>query len=282
MPAQTDRVDELQEAAGDSELPYVSKSRVKTYKQCPRKFYYKYIQGMRPPENFYMKRGSRIHKVFEIYYENLVEQYEQSGVVPDTLQAYLPEDSRRWADFIEPYISNFLLFELRRLVASPTLESFMPVGIEAEGWDETMDPVWMGHADAIFDAASLPNVETDDGVVIVDFKTGKTPKPQYRDSGIFLEGEYYAMLFEREWQVSAVAGYYPKNDDFIISELDAERREDITQMVNEMNSSQDIEDFPTEPQPLCRWSENDDDQCDFYDICPSKWGEKGGPGPTYD
>lgn len=302
MPTQTDRLTQLRENCEEGTLPYISKSRLTTYKTCPRKFFYQYIRGLRPPENDAMKRGTRIHETFEIYYENLLEAYEETGDIAMPLRQYLPEDTGKWADFTVPYISNFLLFEHRRLDASwdsaartnahieepsatveeAATEQFLPLGIEAEGWDETMDPVWMGYADAILYAGTIPQVESDTGAVIVDFKTGKTPDEKYRNDGIFLEGEYYAMLFEKEWEVAAVSGYYPKNDDFIISELDAERREDITQMVNEMKSSQDIEDFPIDPQPLCKWGDGDDEQCDFYNVCPSSWGERGGPGPSYD
>ena len=283
MPTQSDKLTELRENAADGELPYISKSRLTTFKICPRKFYYNYIKGFRTPGNFYTKRGTRVHSAFETYYENVLDEWE-NGVFHNDLSKYLPEDTMGWADFTEPFITNFLLFEYRRLdsVGVDGLEDFLPVGIEAEGWDETTSPSWMGYADVILNAASVPDLEEDEGVVIVDFKTGKTPKEKYRDDGIFLEGEYYAMLFEDEWDVAAVAGYFPKNDDFIVSPLDEERRKRIYEYVEEMTESELREHFPIKEQPLCRWGPGEDQKCDYYDICPSKWGKRGGPGPTYD
>ncbi len=281
MPTQSDKLIELRENAADGELPYISKSRVTTYKTCPRKFYFSYIKGLRGPSNFYMKRGTRIHTAFETYYENILDVWYDEGVVYDDLSLYLPEDTMGWGDFTEPFISNFLLFENRRRDAVDDPAAFLPVGIEAEGWDEQTSPPWMGYADAILQAESVPEVETDEGVVIVDFKTGKTPDPKYRDDGIFLEGEYYAVLFEDEWDIAAVAGYFPKNDDFIVSPLDDERRERIFRYVSEMTASELRENFPIKEQPLCKWGPEEDSQCDFYEICPSRWGKRGGPGPTY-
>lgn len=281
MPTQTDKLTELREGAPSDELPYISKSRLTTYKTCGRKFFYNYIKGLRPPENFAMKRGTTIHEVFEDYYGNVVEAVENGEELADLME-YLPDDTERWRDFTVPYISNFLMWEYRRLAAAPSRNEWLPVGIEAEGWDEHQNPPWMGYADAILNACSIPEVPAENGVVVVDFKTGKTPDKKYRDEGIFLEGEYYAMLFEDEWDMAAVAGYYPRNDDFITAPLDGRRRDSIVKMVREMNESREKEDFPTEPQPLCKWGEGDDEQCDYYDICPSQWGKRGGPGPTYE
>ncbi len=281
MPEQSDVLGELRENAADGELPYISKSRVTTYKTCPRKFYHQYILGMRTPGNYYTKRGTQIHKAYELYYENLLEYYSESGEIPDDLTEMLPADVSLWADWIEPYISNFIMFEEARLKAAPDAESFLPVGIEAEGWDWDQPVPWMGYADVILHASSVPQVETNEGVVIIDFKTGKTPKKQYRDDGIFLEGEYYAMLFEGDWDIAAVAGYFPMNDDFLVSELDAARRSRIEKYIEEMAASNDREDFPTCEQPLCAWGKEEGQQCDFYKICSSKWGTVGGPGPNY-
>jgi len=232
-----------------------------------------------------MARGSRIHKAVEIYYENVVAEYERcSGVYAD-LTRYLPDDSELWADFIEPFITNFLLFEHRRrdhcASSDGKMSDFPPVGIEAEGWDESYTPPMMGYADVILPSGSLPEVGGS-GVVIVDLKTGKTPDVKYRDEGIFLEGEYYSYLFKDDWDVDAVAGYYPKNDDFIISDLDESRLASIFDMVDSMKSSREREDFPTKPQPLCKWGSGDDEQCEFYDICSTSWGRRGGCGPTYE
>ncbi len=282
MPTQSDKLTELRESAAAGELPYISKSRLTTFKTCPRKFYYQYVKGLRTPTNFYMERGTRVHETFEVYYENVLEDYNERGEIREDLSEYLPNDTMEWADFTEPFISNFLLFEYRRLDAVDDVRGFLPVGIEAEGWDDEMAPPWMGYADVILHAASLPDVEEDKGVVIVDFKTGKTPDPKYRDDGIFLEGEYYAILFEQDWDIAAVAGYFPKNDDFIVSQLDDERRTRIYEYVESMTGGELREHFPTKEQPLCKWGPGDDQQCDFYDICSSSWGQATGPGPTYD
>lgn len=290
MPRKPD-VEEIEYPVPPSRWPYISKSRLVEFVKNPRHCYYKYVKGLREPENFYMKRGSRVHEAIEGYYENVTEMLPdlaRSGKVP-SLEMFLPDDVMLWADFTEPFITNFVLFEQRRLemvVDDPDSWSlFLPVAIEQEAWLENppvAGPPWMGFADVILPAASVPEVDTDDGVVIVDFKTGKTPDEQYRDEGIFLEGEFYAMIFEDKYEIAAVAGYYPRNDDLVVSPLSMERRQFIVDTVEELVSKgTDLEEYPPNPQPLCKWGPEPDQESPFYRICDCDWGKEHGPGPTF-
>lgn len=298
MPSATDRIEELREQADEGEIPYFSKSRVKKYKTCPRQFYHVYIEGRRAEETDAMRQGTRVHEVFEDYYADVVDFYEtavknaeergRTGMLtfppePRELVQFLPDEVLRWADWME-FMANFLAWECERAEQAMSvsdgkaeaIKKWLPVGIEAEAWKDDEDPPWMGFADVIVNASTVEDVDTDSGVVIVDFKTGKTPKPQYRDEGIFLEGEYYGMIFKKDFDVSGVAGFYPKGGDFLVSDLSKERRETVNEVVNKVNEATKgevkKEDFPIEEQPLCKWGEGEDEQCDFYDECPSNWG----------
>lgn len=293
---------------GDSgSQPYISKSRVKEWITCPRKFYYKYILGMRTPGTFYTKRGTRLHKTYERFHENALDAAIDGTFDPELLEQYLPggDEVGLWIDWVEPFVTNFIAFEERRWNAAwdhviathgdimderdredaidAAANVWLPIDLEAEGNldPSPVGPYWMGYADALLHAASVPDIAETEGVVIVDYKTGKTPKAQYREEGIFLEGEFYAMLFEAEYDIAAVAGYFPKNDDFLVTELSDDRREVIIDAVTQMVATTDQEAFPIEPQPLCKWRPGPENECDFYRICSSTWGTGSGPGPTY-
>ena len=298
MPAQTDRVQTLREEAGEGEIPYISKSRIKKFVTCPRKFYYSYIRGVPTPETDAMRRGTDIHETFEGYYENVQSYVEEHGEVPDDLVTMLPDDSSRWGKYMDPYISNFLVWEKKRLNQAKihvarenqgynpeecdrrVAELWLPVAVEAEEWLE--DPLdygedaipWMGYADVIVDAATVPACEEDEGVVIVDFKTSsKTPKEQYRDEGIYLEGEYYAMLFESEYDVAGVAGFYPAPGEMVVSPLKEERRDLIREVVTHIHEHRELSDYEADEQPLCQYGVGPEKGCAFYGICSSTWGE---------
>lgn len=320
-------VDERPEVPdGKDTLDYVSKSRIKTFLQCPRKFMWKYWAETRPPGSIHTERGSQIHETFELFHENLLDHLDEHGDFPERFTPLLP-DWESWAQWVE-YIGEFFRFELRRKNAAhrevAKVDAMMaglkqqnglsdfdgewrhlwePVGVETEFWVggvpdswERGDPSsryvssgdppigdipWMGFADLIVNTPSVPGVEGN-GVVIIDYKTGTAPtikyegKPWLEDNlneGIFLEGEYYGWLAEEidsfDYEVDAVAGYYPRNDEFIVSTYpDQNRRRDIKRAVLGMQRTPDIENFGTSQSGLCHWNNrNGEGQCFFHDVC---------------
>jgi|APHM01.1.fsa_nt_gi hypothetical protein len=282
MPTQSDKLQELREGAADNELPYCSKSRVKKWLNCQEKFNMSYLKGYKEPENRYMRRGTDVHETYEDYYRNaelFVLEHDRTPNLSELVE--LLPDTRRWEIHTEPYITNFLLYEARRADNAPTPDDWLPVEVEAEGWLE--DPLGygdeaiplMGYADAIYPANSFPEVNTDEGVLIVDFKTGKTPNKKYRDEGIYLEGEYYAMLFESDYEVAGVAGYYPRGNDLITAPLKPERRAKIENVIEEMQAvnGTDVDHLPITEQPLCYYGPGEGEHCPYYNMCSSRWGE---------
>lgn len=273
-------------------LPYVSKSRVKTYLQCPRKFWWKYWCGVRPPTNWYMQRGTEVHETFEEFHLNLLAFVAANQQRPEVFTQLLPDRSH-WQQWIE-MVGNFFAFEERRWVAAQrVLDRWTPIEVEAEAWlgeppaswveQQTSDytipdyvsaepPVgdipWMGRADLIVDTRSVPGVDGN-GVTIIDYKTGSVPDEQYRDEGIFLEGEYYGTLFEEFFDIDAVAGYYPSADELIVSTYpNTDRRRDIKRAVLGMQREPEIGNFPTDQSPLCHYNNaKNEGQCHFHPIC---------------
>jgi len=271
-------------------LEHVSKSRVKKYLNCPRKFYLAYWCENRSPGSYHTTKGSRIHRAYEDFHLNLIEWAEEHGERPKNF-APLMGHWRDYHQWLDPHIKNFWMFEEERweLAIEGTnsrveaLDLWLPVGVEVEGRLEDPpagDIPWMGYADAVLHAATVPQVEADEGVVILDYKTGKTEEKKYRDEGIYLEGEFYGWLFEEddsfEHKVVAVAGYYPQNDDLVVSPYpDFQRRNVILDAVEGMQEPPDIENYDYEEQPLCHYGKG---RCFFYNECPSTWGLSGGVG----
>jgi hypothetical protein len=215
-------------------LDYVSKSRIKTYKQCPFKFFLKYWCEHRPPTNMAMTRGSDIHLVFERFHENLMDYISEHGKIPERFMPLMPDEGNevQWLD----YIGSFWKFELRRLeearrsvgfaesrLPSGTIdtevaemEAWNPLDVEAEFWlgeppsgydgdpdyiDPEGPPVgdipWMGKADVVLPSASIPGV-TGSGVTILDYKTGSCPKIKY-EGAPFLDDVMDSVFLETEY-----------------------------------------------------------------------------------
>jgi hypothetical protein len=281
MPDRSDKVLRLNEESGQYELPYISKSRVMQWEKNPEHFRLKYLEGIKEPETDAMVRGTRIHESFEYYYEQAVD--EHMHFEPAVAPTMLPGERKKWADFIEPYITNFLLWEEDRWQeAGEQVDQYLPIAIEEEHWRDPMldlagEPEWMGLADAILPAASIAECPCDEGVVIVDFKTGSVPDPKYRDDGIYMELEYYEILFENKYDVAGAGAYYPREDEFLFQPPDTKFHEKVIQAAREMvqatNEYEGNSQFEAKEGPLCKWGMDDDEESAFYGVCSQcSWG----------
>jgi hypothetical protein len=278
MPDRSDKVQRLNEETGQYELPYISKSRIMQWQKNPEHFRLKYLEGIKEPETDAMVRGTRVHESFEDSYENAA----RAGTPVEPTPAVFPENRQLWADFIEPYYTNFLSWEHRRWQAADSLEEYLPVSVEEEHWVDKLlgleaEPEWMGLADAILPAAGVPECDFDHGVVIVDFKTGKVPKEMYRDDGIFMELEYYNLLFRDKYDVVAAGAYYPKKDEFLLQPDEPKFQKKVFDAAEDMvvatERYEGDSQFEAKQGPLCKWDTDDDCESSFYGICSQcTWG----------
>lgn len=264
MPDLSERHDELADREGGGNIEYLSKSRIKTWATCPNKFRFKYCEGRRPDETEAMVRGSQIHKTFEEYYKN-IKDVDGKILVPSR---HLPEYTL-WMDYVNPYVTNFIKFEIER-------GHGVPLSVEEEIWLDDPpvgDIPWMGLADAIYSTSDFLGVEGD-GVVIVDFKTGDVPDAKYRNNGIFLELAYYEILFEQKYDVDATAAFYPRSGEILYNEESLKDKViNYAAQILEFTEQYTGEEAPLDEGPLCMWSPEEGDGCDFYDDCSSTWGE---------
>jgi len=263
-----------------------------------------------------MKRGSQVHRAYENFHLNLSEYIKQNGQRPHRFASLMSDwedfsqwlephignfwrfEERRWEtahDKVEQAVET-IPGDPGVDVEYTTLQSWEPVAVEAEAWlgeppelwvedrgepdyvsgePPVGDAPWMGFADVILNTASVPGV-TGSGVVILDYKTGKVPDKQYREDGIFLEGEYYGMLFEEFFDVDGVAGYYPKADELIVSPYPStDRQRDIKSAVLGMQKLASKDNYEINENPLCHYGHG---KCFFYDECESTWGTASGAG----
>jgi hypothetical protein len=278
MPDRSDKVEQLYEAADEYELPYISKSRVKQWLENPEHFRLKYLEEIKPAETQAMRRGTAIHETFEEYYYSVTDAGRWIGP-EDT--SVLPDDRRKWADFIDPYISNFLKWERDRWRESgKDTDTYLPIAIEAEHWRDPLlgidgEPEWMGLADAILPSASLPEIDSAEGVTIVDFKTGSVPDEKYRSPGIYEELEYYSLLFENVYNVTGALAYYPREHETVVKDggYTDEVLTAAAELVNASAGYDGSEKFETDEGPLCKWGESDDEESAFYGVCTQcTWG----------
>ncbi len=253
-----------------------SPSSINTYKQCPRKYYYRYIKRLPSKPSIHLVRGTVAHSVLEHFFDEPIEavgdwrtnlqyhalrllehfwdahakEFDSLEETPEELSAYKEETKR----MILRWVQDFTERIAKRMDEGESFEdafAFLTPRREQEYRDEELNV--RGYIDAI--------EEEGDRVVLMDYKTSKRPEitPEYR-----LQLAIYALLYlRRHSKLPAEVGiHFLRHDRQVMrvnDELLLEAQFEIEQ-VHMLTQSTDIDDYPKSPSPLCNW-------CDYYEKC---------------
>ena len=260
-----------------------SPSSILTYKQCPRKYFYRYIAKLPVSKSIHLVRGSIAHKVLEDVYDIDINNIpEESFII--TMKFVLQEMFRKeWekskeelvelglnAQELDSYynetrimINNFfhyLVDRMQQIKAVSVKEAFLQVKPMREVELHSKYHHVRGYADAI--------QREGEKLVIIDYKTSKKLEisDDYR-----LQMGIYCMIYEEMERVPDEIGIFflkhgrelraPVTRDMI----EYARKE--VQAIHMNTKSKDIRDYPRKTSALCKWSTG---QCEFYDTCFSK------------
>lgn len=161
---------------------YLSASSISTFQQCPLKFKYSRIDRLTEPPTEATLRGNFVHDVLEVLYAAPSEQ--RTLELAKEISRNLWEST--WRDRVAELITNEA--DLRQFrwsswwcvenlwaVEDPT--SINPAGLEHEVQVTVSGVPIRGFIDRF--------TETNDGLTVSDYKTGKTPHPRYSEGKFF-------------------------------------------------------------------------------------------------
>lgn len=253
-----------------------SPSSINLFKQCPRKYYYRYIEGKKIPPNVYTVRGNIAHTVMEKFFEfdkpvtksscdQALQQHMESLLIQewqnygDKLKeiSISPEDNRKFFEETLLMLLSWLNKFVHRLRDRPE-DDF-------EGAFKALAPAYQelqfssrnykvrGFIDAIH--------HTDGEVELVDYKTSREAKmtDEYR-----LQGAIYALLYmEKHGQPPHKIAF----DFFRHGRIDLPVEPSLMELarkevnyIHSQTTTKEIEDYPKNISFLCKW-------CDFFDLC---------------
>ncbi len=261
-----------------------SPSSINTYFQCPKKYYYIYKLKMSTKPSIHLVRGSAAHEVLEKMYsllpEVLSENYKQDletiglALLKKAWKEAKPEfdtldmsaqEIEQYYEETQMMIKNYIAYISKRIDALmaeesiPFADAFRKLTPRVEEEYLSWDYYVKGFIDVI--------EEFGDKVRIMDYKTSKRNK---LTDGYKLQLAIYAMLYnEKHGKLPEEVGiYFIKfpNPELIIKvddELVKLAKFKIEQ-IHASTESDDIDDYPMNKTPLCKWSSG---QCDFYEYC---------------
>jgi CRISPR/Cas system-associated exonuclease Cas4 (RecB family) len=243
------------EVEEDGKLLKLSSSRVDTYKQCPRKYYYRYIAKIPTKDWPHFALGTYAHLVLELFHTIWKSQQDidirklMGDCLKTAYEKMKDEVSIEQIQEVKPMLSNYLLkaeSEGRPNVVGTEISFLVSL-------DHQYD--LMGFIDRV-------DIDSDGIFHILDYKTNKNAR-YMKPSQLNIYGIY---LLDKYPEISTFRGSYIMlrldskriSFDFTVEDVDKCRKTLISQAQKIM----DEERWIRKPQRLCNW-------CDFSDVCNS-------------
>ena len=243
----------------------LSPSRLNDFTNCPQLYKYRAIDQLPEPPSIDAERGKLIHSVLEDLFEKASEERtietaldllpqawrKQCEAKPELAQLVL--DEKEWMDRAGALLSNYFQLEKPNTFESTYREMHLEKNMN--------DEIYLhGYVDRL-DIAPTGEVR------IVDYKTGKSPKPGWEEKALF-QLRVYALLY---WQNHGVLPrllrliYLGDNKILESTPTEAQLKSAETVLLNigqEILTAIETSHFPTKKSRLCDW-------CFFKTICPA-------------
>lgn len=244
---------------------YLSPSSMSTFEQCPLKFKFAKLDLLPDEPSEATLLGNFVHSVLEDFYA--LEPAHRTAPVAKELAKQIWHEFG-WEERVIPWIPSgpdslrsfrwnaWWCIENLWKIEDP--EKVTPTGIELE---------LNGDLGGVTLKGFIDRLSSDDrGVVISDYKTGKTPRKNWVE-GKFLQLQIYASLVGELGiaDCSTLELLYLKDGVKLVYDFTDERKQQTTAYVQNVKKSLDIccesGDFPAQPSVLCNW-------CAYKPICP--------------
>ncbi len=256
-----------------------SPSSIKTYKQCPRKYYYSYILKLPTKANIHTVRGNIAHSVLEHFFDidtgmidmsnyethlkiimqqlllkewqNYKEELDKLELSPENNMHYFEETMMmlfNWSDLFSKKIARKTgTFQERFKLLTPERE--------LQYISETHSV--QGYIDAI-------EKDENGDIRLMDYKTSKNEDV---NEHLLQLGIYSLLYLEKHGVMPKQVGvYFLKGKESILevdNELIEKAKKEIAH-IHEMTITDNVNNYPKSPGPLCKWSTG---KCDHYDVC---------------
>lgn len=265
----------------DALPPYLSPSSISTFEQCPLKYKYTRIDKLPEPPTEATLMGNFVHEVLEEFYA--LPPAERTILSVKELSASVWVNSN-WLERVEPILSKSISvksgkssiekeinafrwkswFCIENIFSVENPKSVTPAGIETELNGHIEGVPIKGFIDRWSKSAS--------GLVITDYKTGKSPSPRFANDK-FVQLLIYALVLSGDEQlpVDELQLVYLKDNRVMTLKPTAEH---LAETISRVRAAWDgivarCESGDWEPIPhrLCDW-------CTFKNtICP-QWSKK--------
>jgi putative RecB family exonuclease len=243
----------------------LSPSRLGDFMNCPQLYKYRVIDRLPEPLSLDAERGTLVHDILEELFNSPADERTMERaleIMPNKWQSQQEEkpelvdlvsSQKEWLDRVIALLTNYFSLE------NPTTfeSTFRELHVEST----LSDLIYLhGYVDRL-DIAPTGEVR------IVDYKTGKAPKPGWEEKAFF-QLQIYALLYWRNEKVlpKLLQLIYLGNSQILKSvpteaELDRTERK-VLNLADEIHRAMAEDKWTPKPTRLCDW-------CFFKAICPA-------------
>jgi len=243
----------------------LSPSAVSEYENCPQLYRYRKIDKLPEPPSLDAERGTLVHTVLHDLFESIPsDRTPQTAIdlLPSRWSAQMQEkpalfemvsNEKEWLDRAASLLTTYFTLE------NPA--SFEATHREMHLEDDFAENVYLhGYVDRL-------DIATTGEVRIVDYKTGKSPKPGWEQKALFQLRVYALLYWKNNGVLPRLLQLIYLGDGKLIksspsmAELEAIEKT-LQRVANDIFISIEKDYWPTKPSRLCDW-------CFFKSICPA-------------
>jgi len=238
----------------------LSASRAKTFEQCPRKYYYLYLEQLPKKEWDHLELGTYVHAALETFHRSIRDGSKEP--LRKLMGAAVGDAFKRMTD------KGRSLPDEQLREAKVMLSDYL-VRIEEKGLPDVLEvefPFTIPLNDMYDLTGVIDRIDRDlDGTLhIVDYKTSKSAKYmepfQLNTYGLLLESKYPGIKRFRASYIMLKLGCQPLSYEFTSDDIEKCRAK-LIKYADRITSE---ERWLAKPGRLCDW-------CDFKDVCFNSW-----------
>lgn len=257
--------------------PGLSPSRANDFTQCPLLFRFRVVDKLPEPPSSAAVRGTLVHSVLERLYDAPLGERtvaHAQDLLPgewDKLLEARPEysalftgekESADWLGSAGKLLSTYFTLEDPNRLEPAERELFVESQLDG-------GPLLRGIIDRI-------DVAPDGAVRVVDYKSGKSPRPGYESSAVFQMRFYGLVLWRERGEMPKMLQLVYLGDGQVLRSEPTEREllateQRIRSIWAGIEAAATSGEWPTRRTPLCGW-------CAHQSVCP----EFGGTPPEVD
>ncbi len=246
---------------------------INVFRECARKYWYMYIEGLPTTATIHTVRGNIAHTVLEKFFDQNIEGIDrtnchnilQKSIFELLLQEWNNEELKKLGLTAE---ENRLYFEETAVMLFNWLHEFTKKLAKTGTFQEAFQKLaplgreGQFHSERLSVQGFIDYIEHQDGKVsIMDYKT--SAKPDITDDYHLQLGIYALLYKEKHGKLPDNVGIYflrygPKTLAVDQKLLDFAIRE--VELVHKRTESEKFDDYPKNVTHKCRW-------CDFYSTC---------------